>query len=58
MKQLIQEYADYYCDTIEIVSNEIVEIARLSPNTYLSCLYSRVDKNKCDYSIRKGMFTH
>jgi hypothetical protein len=54
-EELIQQYVEYYSDT-EIdkaqVVLEMVNISRHLPDTCLSCIYSRIDKNKVDFSIR------
>ena len=54
-EELIQQYVEYYSDTeldkAQVVS-EIINIARRSSNTCLGCIYSRIDKNRVDFSIR------
>lgn len=60
-EQIIQNYTEYYIDNSidrAQISCEIVNIARSSPDTCLSCIYSRLDKNRCDYSIRKCRFEY
>ncbi len=58
--QLVQGYFCYYadisyCDTKEI-ENEISNLASSNTGNCLSCIYSRIDKNNVDYSIRKCLF--
>ncbi len=58
---LLQEYVDYYSDDcIDIiqVSYEIENAAKSHPNTCISCIYSRMDKNSCDYLIRKCRYEY
>ncbi|QNU67173.1 hypothetical protein EHE19_001045 [Ruminiclostridium herbifermentans] len=60
-EQLLQEYAEYYsddCIDMMQVSYEIENAAKLHPNTCISCIYSRMDKNRCDYLIRKCKYEY
>lgn len=59
-EQLVNEYVECYNDpsftNIAYIENEIVKLARLDRGTCLSCIYSRLDKNQVDCSIRKCLF--
>lgn len=61
-EQLVQGYLDYYTDISYCNSKEIeYEISSLASKNIgncLSCLYSRIDKNNVDYSIRKCLFDY
>jgi hypothetical protein len=59
-EQLINEYVEYYNDpssssTAEL-ENAIVQLAQQDLGTCLSCVYSRLDNNQVDCSIRKCLF--
>ncbi|WIV13244.1 hypothetical protein [Proteiniborus sp. MB09-C3] len=61
-QQLVQGYFNYYVDTSYCESKEVeYEISNLASNNTgncLSCIYSRIDKNNVDYSIRKCLFDY
>jgi hypothetical protein len=61
-QQLVQGYLNYYADTLYGDSKEVeYEISNLAGNNIgncLSCIYSRIDKNNVDYSIRKCLFDY
>ena len=61
-QQLVQGYFNYYadasyCDSKE-VEYEISNLAGRNTGNCLSCLYSRMDENNVDYSIRKCLLNY
>lgn len=59
-EELVNGYVDYYNDPISssilYLENVIVNLAQHNLGTCLNCLYSRLDKNCVDYSVRKCQF--
>ncbi len=53
----MEYYSDTDMDKSQVVA-EIISIAKCAPNTCLSCIYSRVDKNRVDFSIRNYVFKY
>jgi hypothetical protein len=62
-RSLLQSYVEFYLDEPFNVQNEIetevLNFARSDiPPTCISCLYSRADRNKIDYSVRQCSFNY
>lgn len=61
-EQLINDYDEFYNDmsysNFRDIEYQIVKLAEQNTGTCLSCLYSRLDKNNVDYSIRKCLFNY
>lgn len=61
-EKLVQGYMDYCKDILfssrKKVEQKFAELANKSKGNCLSCLYSRIDKNYVDYTIRRCKFNY